>query len=170
MSSNTAPSSDRHEVKETITVDVWYPGHDPRTTSSTFNHTSHQLIDVNDTPCWICGSKSDREVHHFYIEWAYANAIDWDKVKAEHPDFDWVNFKDAEDFVDSVYNMKVLCQTHHRGKNHGIHMIPYPIWQVQKFIKDDFKMYSLVAEQGPDSGVLGDPIAGFADAEEDIDK
>jgi hypothetical protein len=140
---STSTVANEHEVKESFTVDVWYPNHEPRTVSNTFNRTKHQLIDVEDTPCWICGSKENREVHHFIIEWAYADAIDWSKVKAEHPTFDWANFKTAEDFVDGIYNMRVLCETHHRGVDHGIHTIPYPIWQVQKFVKDDFKMYGL---------------------------
>jgi len=157
-SANTA--TDRHEVKESFTVDVWYPDHDPRTTSNTFNHTKRHLIDDEDTPCWICGSKENREVHHFIVEWAYADAIDWDKVKKDHPTFDWAGFKTAEDFVDSIYNMRVLCQLHHRGLNHGIHTIPYPIWQVQKYVKDDFKMYNLV-RGNPDAGQLPDMIASY---------
>jgi len=162
QSTTSASGTERHEVKESYEVDVWYPGHEPRKTSSTFRHTVKHLIKELDTPCWLCGSKVDRECHHFYIEWAYSNAIDWDKVKADHPTFDWASFKDAEDFVDSPYNMKVLCQTHHRGKNHGIHNVPYPIWQVQKYIKDDFKMFSAVHGGDPDAGELPDMILNFA--------
>ena len=153
-------SLDRHEVKDSFEIDVWYPYHEKRTSSSTFKRTVKKLIKEEDIPCWICGSKENRECHHFYIEWAYANAIDWNKVKIDHPDFDWSSFKESEDFIDSPYNMKVLCISHHRGKNHGIHRVPYPIWQVQKYIKDDFKMFNS-AHHNSDLGELPDLIAVF---------
>ena len=127
-----------HEFKETVEVDVWYPDHVQREESNLFSRTKHHLINKLDTPCWICGSKEKREVHHFIVEWAYADAIDWDKIKADYPDFDWSSFKTAEDFVDSEFNMRVLCAIHHRGKGYGIHEMPYPIWVVQRYLKKGF--------------------------------
>lgn len=130
-----------HEFKETVTVDVWYPDHPPRKESDTFSKSRHKVIVENDTPCYVCGSKDKRELHHYFVEWAFSEAVDWDKMKALHPTFDWATFKGPEDFVDSEYNMMVLCETHHRLKDHGIHNLPFPIWQVQKIIKDDFKLF-----------------------------
>ncbi|MFM0554797.1 hypothetical protein P0D69_28075 [Paraburkholderia sediminicola] len=120
-----------HEVKETDAVDRYYPDHPPRTESSLFRHTKHQLVAVLDTPCKVCGSKDKREVHHFHAEWADANGIDWDKMRKLHPDFHWETFVSAEDFIDSPYNMMVLCEKHHRAPNHGIHHMPYPDWVMQ---------------------------------------
>lgn len=127
-----------HEFHQTLDVDVYYPDHAPRTESSLFKRTKKHLVKELDTPCWICGTKENREVHHFHIEWAYADAVDWDKVRELHPDFDWSKFKEAKDFIDSEYNMMVLCEKHHRQDDHGIHMLPYSIWVIQKITKEDF--------------------------------
>jgi hypothetical protein len=133
----TAPAHE-HELKETIKVDVFYPDHAQRKESALFAKTKHHLVHEKDTPCFICGTKEKREVHHFHLEWAYAEAVDWDKMKELHPTFEWSSFKEAKDFVDSEYNMLVLCEKHHRGEDHGIHMLPYPIWIAQKYLKKDF--------------------------------
>ena len=127
-----------HEFKQTLTVDIYYPDHPPRTESSTYRASHRYLIKTLDLPCEVCGSKENRETHHMFCEWADAEAVDWNKMKRLHPDFNWEQFKDPEDFVDSTYNLVVLCMDHHRGKDKGIHMLPYPIWQAQKFLRDDF--------------------------------
>lgn len=124
--------NNEHEVHETLEVDIYYPDHAPRHESATFRRTKHHLIKVLDRPCWICGTRERLEVHHFHVEWADAEGVDWDKMRELHPDFPWSTFKNAEDFVDSEYNMMVLCEKHHRGKDHGIHMLPYPIWIMQR--------------------------------------
>ncbi len=127
-----------HEVTETLTVDIYYPDHTQRVQSGLFTKTKHELIDVRKTTCWICDTLDQLEVHHFHVEWAMSDAIDWDKMKTLHPNFDWSTFKTPTDFVDSEYNMMVLCQKHHRHKDYGIHMIPYPVWVVQKELLPNF--------------------------------
>jgi hypothetical protein len=137
----TTKPEHEHELKETITVDVWYPDHPPRKESALFGRTKRKLVSHDDVPCYICGSKKDREVHHFHVEWAFADGVDWERMKTLHPKFDWSTFKSAEDFVDSEYNMMVLCAEHHRHTNHGIHNLPYPIWIMQQHAKAGFVMY-----------------------------
>jgi hypothetical protein len=127
-----------HEFKETIVIDIFYPDHPPRKESSLFTKTKHHLVKVLDTPCWICGTKENREVHHFHAEWADSEGIDWNKMRSLHPDFDWSTFKEPEDFIDSAYNMMILCSKDHRLKNHGIHNLPYPIWIMQRNQLDEF--------------------------------
>ena len=126
-----------HEFKENIVIDIYYPDHSDRSTSNLFLRTKHHLVDVLDTPCWICSTKENREVHHYHVEWAFSDAVDWDIMKVVHPTFDWSKFKIAEDFVDSEFNMMILCQLHHRGKDAGIHYLPYPIWIAQKILKKE---------------------------------
>ena len=133
----TEPENE-HEVRETLTVDIFYPDHPPRSESALFRRTKHHLIDVLDKPCWVCGCKQDREVHHFHVEWADALGVDWDRMRELHPDFPWSTFEKPEDFIDSEYNMMVLCAKHHRHKDHGIHMLPYPIWIMQRVQDEDF--------------------------------
>ena len=139
--SNAAIHAGEHELRETLTLECWYPDHPPRTESALFARTKHHLIHVLDTPCWICGSRESREVHHAYVEWAFSEAVDWEKVKADHPGFDWSTFTAAEDFIDSAYQMRVLCAEHHRGKDRGVHMIPQPVWIIQKYVKDGFRLF-----------------------------
>lgn len=127
-----------HEFKQTLSIDIYYPDHPPRKESSLFRQTKKHLVKTLDTPCWVCGTKESREVHHFHAEWADSTAIDWEKMKLLHPTFDWTTFNSPTDFIDSEYNMMVLCKHHHVHKNHGIHMLPYPIWVMQRNQLSDF--------------------------------
>jgi len=138
--SSTSIPQHEHEFNETISIDVYYPDHQQRTESDLFARTKHKLINVQNVPCFICGTYDLREVHHYHIEWAFANAVDWNKMKSIHPLFDWSTYKTPEDFVDSEYNMMILCQNHHRHKDTGIHMLPYPIWIVQKTLLANFDL------------------------------
>lgn len=130
--------ANEHFQHEQIDIAVYYPDHPPRTESALFRKTKHHLIAALDTPCWVCGTKEDREVHHFHAEWADSAGIDWDRMRELHPAFDWSTFTDPADFIDSEYNMMVLCSKHHRAKNHGIHWVPYPIWVMARNKRDDF--------------------------------
>lgn len=134
----TAPPKSEHELVERLLVDVYYPDHPPRTESALFQRTKHDLVAVKNTPCWVCGTRINRECHHFHLEWADSAGVDWDRMKSLHPDFNWTTFKDPSDFVDSEYNMLVLCADHHRHRDAGIHMLPYPIWIMQAVKRSDF--------------------------------
>jgi hypothetical protein len=131
-----------HEQKITIQVDVFVPDHPDRTTTPIFAHSRKQLISDNpDACCEACGSKEDLELHHALVEWCDSDGVDWDKVKLSAPEFDWGTFDPAhpETFIDSTRNAKqVLCKKHHTGQDHGIHYLPYPMWQMQKHKKESF--------------------------------
>ena len=130
----------KHLVKETFTTEIWYPDHPPRTESALFRKSRKQMIDDGKQGCWVCGTRKDLELHHFIIEWAASESIDFGKMKKEYPTFDWKNFKEPSDFIDSTFNMRVLCAIHHRHPLHGIHCLPFPLWQLQKFVKDSFQL------------------------------
>jgi hypothetical protein len=131
-----------HEQKLTVSIDVFVPDHPDRSESPIFRHARKQLIEDNPNACCeVCGTTENLELHHAIIEWCDSNAVDWGKVRAEHPDFDWATFDESkpELFIDSAYNARqVLCKKHHTGRDHGIHYLPYPIWQMQKHKRDDF--------------------------------
>lgn len=133
---------DEHEQKQTLTVDVFVPDHPDRTASAIFASTRRELIEHNPGACcYICGSRDDLELHHQLIEWCDAGAVDWEKVKKDVPDFLWETFDPAkpETFIDSKWNAKlVLCKKHHTGKDHGIHMLPEPLWRLQRYKRADF--------------------------------
>lgn len=88
------------ELRRTLTEDVFYPPHPPRTASALYARTHHQLVVVEDQPCAVCGVRNSTladpaqnrdgakalETHHNLIEWAGSSEIDWDKLAEDHPD------------------------------------------------------------------------------------
>jgi hypothetical protein len=134
--------ANEHEQKLTISVDVFVPDHPDRTNTPIFAHSRRVLIEHNPNACCeICGSKEDLELHHAIVEWCDSEGIDWGKMMLLYPDFSWKDFDSTkpETFIDSTYNAKqVLCKKHHTGVDHGIHYLPYPVWQMQKHKRQDF--------------------------------
>lgn len=128
-----------HWVKATLSIRTAYPDHPRRQATELYRHNHHQLIVVQKQGCWICGTHNNLETHHFYVEWALADAVDWDEFQKAHPQFDFTPYKSAPSaWVDDIKNLLVLCATHHRYRNHGIHMMDYPRWRAQRFIKKGF--------------------------------
>jgi hypothetical protein len=140
---------------------VRYPIHEKRKNSAIYNSTHHELIHVRNLPCFICGkhnsSSSPLETHHFYCEKSAQNAIDW-RVFGEFANhcyniqtgdcigtrFVWTEVEKTPDiFVDSVYNMIVLCKEHHISGGRGIHHVPFPDWILQKYPKDGFEFLTI---------------------------
>jgi len=146
-----------HTRKITCHYTVQYPEHDKRVSSTIYKKTHDELCNNKKLPCFICGKHQNRdsplETHHFYCEKAAQNAIDWQKFGefakkchniqtgeniGEH--FDWKEVeKNPDIFVDSPYNMIVLCKEHHISGNKGIHHVPFPDWILQKFAKNGFQ-------------------------------
>ncbi len=145
-------------VRETNTYMIHYPEHQPRTNSSLFEHSQHQLCVVEDHPCLICGRtrKDDKivtEAHHV-MRYACMMGIDWIQFgqRAQHlynlqtgvnlgVGYDWnAVAQDPTLFVDSCANLIVLCPEHHRGESTGIHTIPMPDWLLQIAPKDNIPM------------------------------
>jgi len=121
---------------------IHYPPHEPRKNSSLYNKTHKEMKNI---PCFIC-NKSGIETHHYFIEWAAMNAIDWKKFGEASPylynpqtgvninQFDWTQVAhQPELFIDSHHNMITLCKEHHTSGRRGIHHVPYPDWILQKF-------------------------------------
>lgn len=150
-----------HSMSMTHKYVVHYPNHTPRTESHIYKKTHHTLCKEQDLPCWVCNKnqKKDKiitETHHFFIEKAAENAIDWMKFgeKAQYlynpqtglnigSQFNWSDVsKNPTIFTDSCANMIVLCVQHHRGSGTGIHQAPFPDWILQAFAKDDFVFLS----------------------------
>jgi hypothetical protein len=147
-----------HQKKMTSHYIVNYPEHEKRKNTAIYNKTHRELCHDRDVPCFICGKtnkkdNSQNETHHFYIEKAGQNAVDWRKFgefakicyniqTGENigDTFDWEQVAENPDlFVDSKYNMIVLCKEHHTSANFGIHHVPFPDWILQKFSQSEFK-------------------------------
>jgi hypothetical protein len=122
-----------HDQRETIVVDVAYPDHAQRTESPEFAANKRTLVTRLDTPCFSCGGKQNREVHHFIIEWAEWDFADPDKVlKAAHH-FDIYGYAAQLGdkpiaSPDDIRNLVVICEGCHRGRGTGIHLVPFPNW------------------------------------------
>jgi hypothetical protein len=137
----TDPTNE-HLQKQTLTVQVFIPDHPDRTTTPIFAATRRKLIGDNPAACcYICGAKDSLELHHRTVEWCDSSAVDWGKVAQEVPDFDWKDFDPTkpETFIDSEWNANlVVCKKHHTGLDHGIHMLPEPLWRLQKLKLETF--------------------------------
>ncbi len=69
-----------HEKTDHLEEDVFYPDHPPRTESPTFLETK-RIGHKKGMLCAISGHSEKTEYHHFFIEWAFAPAVDWETVK-----------------------------------------------------------------------------------------
>ena len=70
-----------HAHHDTITEDIFYPDHPPRTESATFVATK-KAGHAAQIPCAITGQTVKVEYHHVWCEWAFSGAVDWATVKA----------------------------------------------------------------------------------------
>lgn len=149
--------TETHEEKETLSVDVELPGHDPRTTTALFTESKKVLVERVGGKCFICGGTGNEvgplEAHHYPVERSLAEAWDWEKFKADcqagkwgvyAQAFHWEGFDPAKDpyaFVDDMrVNGLLLCKHHHTGKDEGIHEIPHPLWIWQKYAPEGYKI------------------------------
>jgi hypothetical protein len=139
-----------HEHKHSITEYVNYPDHVKRVESAEFRKNKRILVRQLDLPCWICGCRDAREVHHLH-EWALWEALDHEKVLDTLHVFDPYGFTHkigevAIESPDDIRNLLVLCGSHtidgvtvpgghHRGINMGVHDLTFPIWVAQRSVK-----------------------------------
>lgn len=155
-----------HALKESVSVEVFYPGHPPRKETPLYRKTHKAMIVDEDQPCWICGVKRSTlqdkeknpwgaislETHHWVVEDSLAEAIDlgkfnervvyWHRCLPQHDpiyDKDFVQDQMEEWIHGHRDNMRVLCDVHHRHAGVGVHHVPYPLWAVQDLIKPGFK-------------------------------
>lgn len=141
-----------HDQVETFREDVVYPQHAQRKESPLFAQNKRQLVTKLDTPCFTCGSRDAREVHHFIVEWAMWDEVDPAKVLQTAHHFDIYGFAAQMgdmpfESPDDIRNLMVLCGSHtldgetiegghHRGVDCGIHRTTFPTWIGQKIAKD----------------------------------
>jgi hypothetical protein len=128
-----------HEQRETLQEDVLYPEHVQRTESAEFTRNKHRLVRKLDLPCWVCGSREKREVHHLH-EWSLAPALDMAKALDTLHCIDPYGFTAHDPDTplsgpDDIRNLLVLCEEHHRGAGTGVHRISWPIWLPQRAVK-----------------------------------
>lgn len=133
-----------HEAKAEFSEVTLTPPHPPRTETPLYEATHKRLIFAEDRPCFGCGvrhsdlqdsaRKADPQVnpfgaemmesHHFPVERSLATAIDRERVAADYPTVR--QFKTLIEWVDSEYNILILCDQCHRLADHAIHRA---LWQ-----------------------------------------
>jgi hypothetical protein len=148
-----------HAQKQTNRYVEVTPGHAPRKESALFARSRDELIHDHGFGCFIangeCDHASPLEAHHHFVEWSKTNAVDWAKLaeaaRAHHLvnpqngddlyNVDWEAVKrDPASFVDSTFNLVILCSVHHRDPSNGIHHIPSSLWLLQKYARDGFNV------------------------------
>lgn len=165
MSDQNSGVNQVHEERETLTVDVNIPGHDPRATTALFTRTRKLLIEREGGRCWISNMTAEEaghplEAHHYPIERSLANMIDWNLVRRDAlagelgatqaqrdacKAFDWDGFMNAQPFDpyrfvdDMTVNGLLLSKQFHIGKDEGIHAMPHPLWIAQRYGKEGYR-------------------------------
>lgn len=128
-----APTVPAHEQRTTLHLVYCYPEHEPRADDphyALFNAARERLKRQGLLKCWVCGSTESPQLHHAHVEFALANGIDLASFAAHYPDLlPEVTDEAFQAFVEGDGNLTVLCALHHIGRE-GIHVIPYPAWQL----------------------------------------
>lgn len=166
--------SGTHDEKHSITEYIAYPDHEKRTESPEFVKNKRILVKQLDLPCFICGNRDSREVHHIH-EWALWGALDHEKVLDTLHIFDPYGFthqKGDQPILspDDIRNLLVLCGHcevngtdvpggHHRGVSTGIHEMTFPIWIAQRAVKAGLSITKAVQHvQAIDKKLSGKPV------------
>ena len=139
-----------HEMRDTFTVDVNIPGHDPRVSTPLFIKSRKHLLERDGGRCYVCNCTAEEsghplEAHHYPIERSFATMVDWgpgSQIRKDFPSFGWGSFDESNPytFVDDMNtNGRLLCKLHHTGKDAGVHDLPEPVWLAQRYGKDGYK-------------------------------
>jgi hypothetical protein len=138
-----------HHMSQTDVVTTFYPPHPPRVATDVYIKSHHALTVDQNKPCWACAITHQdcvklaatlkgvaMETHHFWMEDAFTGegggigGIFWPRVMSDHPDFDWKGSgfdvkvpATYKFFVDSVYNLQVLCSQCHRAAKSVVHWL-----------------------------------------------
>lgn len=140
-----------HEEKNTLAVDVFIPGHEPRgSATALFTRTRKHLLERDGGRCWVCGCTAEEsghpiEAHHYPIERSFAEMVDWSEgsqIRKDFPGFGWGSFDESNpySFVDDMnVNGRLLCKSHHIGKDEGVHALPEPVWLAQRYGREGYQ-------------------------------
>jgi hypothetical protein len=90
------------------------------------------------------------ETHHAELEWAAERAFEGDKAMLDQLTADHAAILDdplkLRDWLDSEGNMLILCATHHRGAQTGIHAVTYPAWKLQRYERADAGAFQFIKQ------------------------
>ena len=144
-----------HITKESVSSEELTPPHPPREETPIYRATHKRLVEDEDRPCFVCGVRgsdlldparqadvrvnpygaADQESHHWPVERSLLGGVDPELVARDYPSVR--QFKTFEEWVDSEFNMLVLCSACHRTADHAIH---HSLWQdviATKYARED---------------------------------
>ena len=141
MSELAQATTAAHTVHETVTIEYQYPEHAPRETDVHY-HLFHEAVArirrLGKWQCWISNADCDLthplEAHHSLCEFSLAPDVDVERFAKLYPEFGVTDDETFLAFVEGEGNLTVLCRRHHR-QYLGVHVLPYPVWLTQRFIK-----------------------------------
>jgi hypothetical protein len=94
--------------------------------------------------CFIgVGCQGGIELHHNLIEYALINDVDWQRFSTLYPEYHIQSQDDLLRWAESEEALLPLCVKHHRGVE-GIHLLPYPLWIIQRYLKPDVPLPATV--------------------------
>jgi hypothetical protein len=148
-----------HYEKRTLAEVVAYPPHGPRAGDPhyrAFTEARSHLIHALGTGCWIggatdtaihgglppghrCYGAKQLEAHHAVAEYAGLSEIDWQKVAKDFPQAGITSDEDFLRYAESEGGLTILCDKHHRLPGHGIHMITYPAFLLDRYAADSWE-------------------------------
>ena len=141
-----------HTETVTLRITLTYPEHMPRAHDPhyrIFNETRARLARLGALKCWIGNADcaGDLELHHNLIEDALINDVDRIKFALDHPQFKTDSDEEFLDLVQGEGALLCLCRQHHIGQL-AIHCLPYPAWNIQKYLKDGIAAPGRRADKG----------------------
>jgi hypothetical protein len=140
----------REQVRTIVEIEEFDARPERGADSPEFTRNKHMLVKRLDLPCWVCGSRDNREVHHIH-EHAQWVKLDPEKVKDTLLCFDVYGYShhmidQPVTSPDDIRNLVVLCghleqdgQTieggHHRGKGVSAHGSTWDLFFAQRAVK-----------------------------------
>lgn len=148
-----------HITDEAVATFEMTPPHPPRVETEAYRQAHEYLIYNQDTPCIVCGVKQSEltdqsknrygskamETHHFPIERSLVDACDPEKVGQVYSQV--TDEATLQGFVDSIHNLIVLCDVHHRSLEQGIHHLLTQDFAILPFLYDHYQIVATARDK-----------------------
>lgn len=131
-----------HAQEITHRYTIHYPEHLPREADPHYHLFEAAKAHLKQSGKWQCAVGVEHgdtaecsgglELHHHYVEYALANAVDLALIAAAFP-----NVTDAaslQTWIESEEQLQVLCAFHHRGHG-GVHVLSAADWEAERFVR-----------------------------------
>jgi len=130
---------DAHTQSETLHIVCCVPPHEARADDphyATFNRTRDRMVKAGLLKCWIDNADcaGDIELHHDKVEFSLQQGVDLSRFAEAFPEFSGKSDDEFREWIEGPGNLLALCRIHHIGVL-GVHVLPYPVWEPQKFWK-----------------------------------